>query len=115
MNTSGSGITLYGERTLPLALSASIDGGSAMHYTFNRVDGCCNSTIQPIYNFTLYNITSLSLDIHVLRLTLLDSSFGFPNGVLYMGPSVMLFDYAFVVNPNYAPTFLDSPAKSTSR
>ena len=119
-----------------LSFNASIDSGTPTHHHFDGVFGCCNSTIQPLFNFTVYNITSLPIGNHALRLTLLNSFSGYSPGLLGPGtsnlaPSFIDPDYVLVDSPNnerptasVAPssdvhsstTFAVNPsAKSTSR
>jgi hypothetical protein len=102
-----------------LSLNVSIDGGSPTSYHHDGVFNCCD-TVQPLYNVTVYNITSLPLGNHTLLLTLLDSVSGYPPST---PNSVIYFDYAFVSTASIGPSSNDpsttsaiSPAaKSTSR
>lgn len=76
---SGSGITLYGPVIYAATLSASIDGGTPTYHHFDGVWNCCVGGIEPAYNFTLYNIQSLSRGFHSLVVTLLNSTGGYPS------------------------------------
>jgi hypothetical protein len=59
---------------------------------FEGVYGCCNSTIGPANNVTLYNLQGLPEANHVLTVRLVDTT-----GKVFIGNgSEMRFDYALV-------------------
>lgn len=62
-----------------------------MTHQFDGVWGCCSATIQPAYNFMIYDVASLTLGNHAVVLTLLVSVTGYRRG-----PSDISFDYAVV-------------------
>lgn len=78
-----------------------IDGGPSAYYHFNGIGLCCVNGTGPEYNFTFYDIQSLTYGDHVLDLALLDSGNGLhPNDTHSIRNSRLLFDYAVVNNAN---------------
>ena len=113
--------------TYALSFIVSLDGGIPTNYHFDGVAACCDPTvIQPLYNFEVYNITSLPLGDHELSLTLV-SGYTLDANMSVIGyiSSIINFDYAFVnssasigLSSNIHPSItsaVNASAKSTSR
>jgi hypothetical protein len=91
---------------------AQIDIGERERFHFDGVWNCCNSSIQPVYNFPIYDVQNLSLDSHGLSLTLTDVSGGY---MIVPGSnySSLHFDYA-VVNNDTAPNATSTTINTAS-
>lgn len=89
-----------------LSFTASVDGGSPTNHHLELDEPFPGSLVNvEAYNFTMYNITSLSLGSHALLVTLLDAKQGLS--------SYLYFDYAFVNSPNDAkPTASIGPSSN---
>src|ERR1700733_2769072 len=72
----GTGLTMHAAVVWSFAFSASLDGMRPTMHEFDGVIGCCDNAIQPIYNFSIYDIQFLPVGSHSLRLSLLNSTSG---------------------------------------
>jgi hypothetical protein len=93
-----------------LTFNASIDGVPLGQHHFDGVFGCCNETIKPALNITLFDQQYLSFSAHVLTIQLMNSTSGF---VFLGNGSEMRLDY-IVINDTasaLAPPFRVNSAK----
>jgi len=104
----GTGITLYAAVIWAITFSASIDGGPQTLQHFDGVWNCCSSSIQPAYNFAIYDSKALKPGNHNLVITLLDTTQGFTTDP----QTTLLFDYAIVYDNISNPTSSIGPTSS---
>lgn len=110
----GSGIALYAALVWAIDFSVSIDGGTLTQHHFDGVWNCCDAGIQPMYNFKIYDIETLSPGNHGLDLSQLSASVGY--AINNSSHSALFFDYAVVNNgSNGNPNSSAGPSKSKSR
>lgn len=110
LNTPGSGIALYAMVIFAITFTATIDGGTQTLHHFDGVWNCCNATIQPAYNFTIYDVTTLPLGGHTLLVTVLDSVGNNGGGSF----SRFYFDYALVTLVEPTHRYPPLPTGSTT-
>jgi len=106
---NGTGLTMYAAVIWSFAFNASVDDMPPTTYEFDGVLGCCKNAIQPVYNFSFYDIQSLPVGSHSIRFTLLNSTSGSRPPDVEDSVSVLMFDYA-VVNT----TGIDAISNSSS-
>jgi hypothetical protein len=111
----GTGLTMYTAVIWSFAFNASLDREPPTTYEFDGVLGCCSSTIQPVYNFSFYDIQSLPVGSHSLRITLLNSTSGSRPANVKDSVSVLMLDHA-VINSTVGTndTIPNSPSTTDS-
>jgi hypothetical protein len=111
----GTGITLYAVVIWAITFTASLDGGPQILQHFDGVWNCCDASIQPAYNFPIYDSEGLIPGNHNLVITLVDTTQGFTTDAL----TSLLFDYAIVhddtanLTSSIGPTSSHNPDPST--
>lgn len=105
---------MYAAMIWSFTFNASLDGKPLQTQTFDGVSGCCNDAIQPLYNFTFYDVQSLPYGSHSLAIYLLDSTSGYRPSNGDPRVSVLMFDYAVVNDTNSNPTSVPTSAPSST-
>jgi hypothetical protein len=95
-----------------VTFTAAIDGGTPTSYHFDGLPNCCDILVQPGYNFTIYDIQSLSPGNHTLVIALLDAGQG-SKSAAFGENSTLSFDYA-LVNNDTSPHPTSSVSSSAS-
>jgi hypothetical protein len=104
---------MYAAVIWSFAFNSTLDGMPPTTHGFDGVPGCCNDTVQPYYNFSFYDIQSLTYGTHSLSIYLLDATSGYRPINVDSNVSVLMFDYA-VVNDTNTNTTSTSNSSSTA-